>query len=121
LIDWKGKDWTSDSKELAATGNSRFTAPASQCPIISPDWEKPEGLPIDIIIFRRTPFRCRAAGNRRHSIGTMRVFMGANRGFRTHRCHLDNVGIRYDPFAMLPLLRLQYGDYFQHWFDMVTN
>lgn len=118
LIDWTGKDWTPDSESLAAHPNSRYTVAAEQCPAIAPEFNDPEGVRIDAILFggRRPDTVPLVSETYSWNHGTM---VGALLSSGQTAAAEGEVGaLRHDPMAMLPFIGYNVGDYLQHWIEV---
>jgi len=118
MLDWQGRPYDSASGQKAAHPNSRFTVSMSQCPVLSPEFDNPKGVPISAILFggKRTRVAPLVVEGLNWQHG---VFMGARMGSETTAAAIHKEGVlRRDPMAMLPFCGYNMGDYFRHWLDI---
>ena len=118
LTDWKGRDWTPDNGELSSHPNSRFCTPAKQCPMMAAEYDEPNGVPIDAILFggRRKTTVPLVYETRDWNHG---VFVGATLSSETTAAAVGQVGVvRRDPMAMLPFIGYNAADYVGHWLEI---
>ncbi len=118
LTSWLGQDWHPQAEAPAAHPNARFTAPASQCPVIAPEWEDPKGVPISAILF---------GGRRAHTVPLVNeardwvhgTFLGSIMGSEKTAAATGKLGeLRRDPMAMLPFCGYNLADYWAHWLSI---
>jgi phosphoenolpyruvate carboxykinase (GTP) len=115
---WRRQDWTPGSGEDASHPNSRYCTPMAQCPVLAPEWDDPDGVPISAIFFggRRRDTVPLVAQSRDWQHGT---FLGATLSSEKTAAASGDLGqVRRDPMAMLPFLGYDVGDYFRHWIEV---